>query len=181
MLVPDPPNCPSGIVLIAGKPELALLADDVEDIPGGVGKIRISALSTRVDVKVVNTRCAEQRSRAYGRGAAFKVPIHDSITWHIRHGHGGREESRVSISRGGWRIARVRGAVDHILKERRVKAESWQTWERLDVTRPRRGRRADGLLQQLIGGVWDDSARHNGISPVTAAAARVAFHLGRLE
>jgi hypothetical protein len=181
MLVPDPPNCPSGIVLIAGKPELALLADDVEDIPGGIGQIGISALGARVDVKVVNTRCAEQRSRAYGRGAAFKVPIHDSITWHIRHGHGGREESRVSISRGGWRIARVRGAVDHILKERRVKAESRQTWERLDVTRPRRGRRADGLLQQLIGGVWDDSARHNGISPVTAAAARVAFHLGRLE
>lgn len=93
MFVPNPANGPSGIVLIAGKPKLTLLAYDVEDIPGGVGQIGISALSASVNVKVINTRRAEQRRRAYGRGAAFRVPIYSSITRHIRHGHGGREES----------------------------------------------------------------------------------------
>jgi hypothetical protein len=56
MFLPDPADCLGGVVLVACKPELALHADDVEDLARDVDQVRDAAFASVVcDVEFEET------------------------------------------------------------------------------------------------------------------------------
>jgi hypothetical protein len=68
MLIPNPADCPRSIVLIPRKPQLALFADDIEDIPRRVRQVGVAAFCAGVDIEVVETGGAEDGCWAVGAG-----------------------------------------------------------------------------------------------------------------
>ena len=61
MFVPDPTHRLCLVILVARKPQFALLADNVEDLASNVSEIRVSGLtSLAVDVEFVNASNNEQ-------------------------------------------------------------------------------------------------------------------------
>jgi hypothetical protein len=96
MLFPNPSDLTSGVVLISGKPQLSLLAENVEDLALNVTKVWVARLATIIgDVELKQT-CGEEKDLgrcliSFGRswpGGARR----------IGHGKSRGEETRESMA-----------------------------------------------------------------------------------
>ena len=96
MLRPDPADLPARVVLVDRQPQFALLRDDIKDLTHNVRQIRIPTFTARtVDIKLVDTGRKKQHRRLLGRLAVSR----GVLVRVVRHGHCGREETRISTGR----------------------------------------------------------------------------------